>query len=237
MHNFALILSIGTAVGLIWLAWRSPESQRLNLVNAGISALVGALIGARILFAIIHWHNFRTHLIEILHVWSGGYSWFGAFLGAAVGIFIFSFVTKLKLSSLVEELIPLAGLIVVSSWLGCWLSGCAYGEEWLSVLAVPARDEWGRVLNRVPVQLSGALIGLVWMWGLESLGKPRSNVNGRTAAIAILTLGLQFGGLFFLRADPSVQFLGLRGDIWGALILIVVGSVWLLCTFTGRDKE
>ena len=52
--------------------------------------LISGVLGARIYHVISMWNYYINTPLEMVKVWHGGLSFFGAFLGAAVGIYIYS---------------------------------------------------------------------------------------------------------------------------------------------------
>ena len=58
-------------------------------------------------------------------------------------MFILSALWKLPAGKLADALLPLAGAIVISGWLGCMVEPCGYGLPSEAWWAIPGQDEWG----------------------------------------------------------------------------------------------
>lgn len=229
MNIFSLLIGIGAAVGLIWVAYRSPEKQALRNVDTGIVALIGALIGGRVVHVMVNWGYFQEHLVEIPEIWNGGTSGLGALAGSILTIAFLSLFIDRSTGELSDALVPLAATLISATWVGCWLDGCAYGSTVDAWWGLQARDEWGILLPRVPVQLIGAVLTLVFFWLLEFISD-RLPVSGQYAGLALLGISLELFGLSFLRADPIPYWRGMRLDAWGALILTAIACLYLMYT-------
>lgn len=229
MNTFSLLIGIGVAVGLIWVAYRSPEKQALRNVDAGIAALGGALIGGRAVHVMVNWGYFQEHLAEIPEVWNGGTSGLGALAGSIFTIVLLSIFINRSIGELGDALLPLAATLISATWMGCWLDGCAYGATVDVWWGIQSRDEWGMLLPRVPVQLVGAVLTIGLFWALEQI-TDRLPMAGQAAGLALLGLSLELFGLSFLRVDPIPYWRGMRLDAWGALTLIGLACLYLIYT-------
>ena len=219
MAIFSVLLALGAVLGLTWVFYESPVRARETSLNAGIFTLLGALIGARGVYVAFHWAYFKYHLIEIPQVWLGGLTWPGALAGGILGIFILAWVIEIPVGVLADRLLPLLPSLSVAVWLGCWLTGCAYGPE--VVLGIPVKDEWGIWKKRLPLQLIGAMMTVALFWGIERLRhRKQSLIPGLRAVLGLGGLFLILLGSSLLRADPYPLFNGLRMETWAALIFL-----------------
>jgi phosphatidylglycerol---prolipoprotein diacylglyceryl transferase len=229
INIFSLLIGIGAAVGLIWVAYRSPEKLALRYMDAGIAALLGALIGGRAVYVVVNWGYFQEHLVEIPEVWMGGISGLGALAGSILALSLLAIFVNQAVGELGDALLPLAATMTSAAWMGCWMDGCAYGAPVDAWWGLQARDEWGIPLPRVPVQLIGALLTLGLFWSLEQISE-RLPIAGQAAGLALLGLSLELFGLSLLRADPIPTWRGMRLDTWGALSLVCLAALFLAYT-------
>ena len=223
----SLILAVGAAAGLASLAWSASDDARSTNMNSGIWALVGSLIGGRVLYVALHWPYFQNNLVEAIQVYRGGLSWAGALIGGIAVTLLLSKISQRPFGELADMLIPLVFGISISAWLGCWLTGCAYGQPAEAWWALPAMDEWGVIAGRVPVQLIAILLtsGVFW---LTSLRREKPNIPGTTAGRFLLGVSITYFLLTYLRADPIPIWAGLRWDAWAALSFSVIGFAYFL---------
>ena len=158
-----------------------------------------------------------------MQIWLGGLNDAGALAGGVVGIVIAARIRKISPGRLADLLYPLLPPLAVGVWLGCWLSGTAYGLElpagtWW---AVPVQDESGLVSGRLPVQLIAALALLIFYWLLELL-TPMPRPAGWLFSLAASWLSLVNLVASLLRADPAPRWGQLRADTWLNLVLVLL---------------
>jgi prolipoprotein diacylglyceryltransferase len=151
-------------------------------------------------------------------------------LGGLAALVLYSRLARLPLGDLADALLPMLIPLLVGAWLGCWLDGCAYGPLTSTWWSIPARDEWGVVEYRLPVQLLGALLSVGCFWLLEHFTK--NSRPGWYASLGFLGLSLILFGLSFLRADPALAWRGLRLEAWAGLVfaslaLIALAKVYI----------
>jgi phosphatidylglycerol:prolipoprotein diacylglycerol transferase len=227
VYASSVLVGFGATLGLAWIAWQSPPELKIRHLDASLWSLLGALVGGRIAFVLLNWHYYQLNPGEIPLIYLGGFSWVGALLGGLLSLILFAAINRYPLENLVDALLPLVGTLFVSGWLGCWVDGHAYGRLTDAWWGLPAKDEWGIISAREPIQLLGALssltlIGLL-VWGLTQRAPP-----GVTASLGLLGLSLIMLLLSFLRADPDQSRYGLRLGSWMALVVLVISGIALL---------
>jgi phosphatidylglycerol:prolipoprotein diacylglycerol transferase len=234
VYAFSLLVGLGACAGLAWIAWRAPKKEALQRVDAGLWVLFGGLCGGRIVYCAIHWPYYQSQPWEILQVHLGGLSWPGALLGGFVALVLYARLAHVQLGVLADALLPMLVPLAVGAWLGCWLDGCAYGPLTPAGWGIPARDEWGVVEYRLPVQLLGALFIIGCFLLLENFTK--NSRPGLYASLGFLGLSLILFGLSFLRADPAPLWRGLRLEAWAALALAGLALLALLTVYINNRK-
>jgi phosphatidylglycerol:prolipoprotein diacylglycerol transferase len=229
IYSFPLLLGIGSSLGLAWVATRARLRLAQSQLDAGLVVLFASLVGSRLAFAAAHWAYFRSHPLEIVLLPLGGLAWPGAVLGALVGLLTYAALKRQPPLKLADALLPLATALSVSAWLACWLDGVAYGPVLSLRWLVPARDEWGAIAPRLPVQFLGALLTLGLFWLLE-LRQPPEPLPGLLARRWFLCFSLIMLVISLLRADPAPVWLGLRLETWAAMAFLLLAgfALWKL---------
>jgi prolipoprotein diacylglyceryltransferase len=218
---FSLLLALAVVLGLAWITLDSPTRLRSASLNAAAMVLLAALIGGRAAYVTPNWEYFQNHLIDIPQVWLGGLAWPGALAGAILGVFIAARGSEIPVAALADRLLPLFASLSVAVWLGCWVTGCAYGPE--SGWGLPAKDEWGFWKNRVPLQLIGATLTVASFWSVERFRQRKKNLSpGLAASVGLGLLCLILLGASILRADPYPIYFGLRLETWAAIALLII---------------
>jgi phosphatidylglycerol:prolipoprotein diacylglycerol transferase len=220
MQPFSLLLGFGALTGLLLSGWRAPNKETIRYLDAGLVALFGALVGGRSFSVVVNFPYYQAHPAEIYQVWLGGLSGIGALVGGILALIIIAGWWKIPIGLLADTLLPLAGALTVTSWLGCWLDRCSYGFPYSTWWALPARDEWGILANRTPVQLLGATLTLLVIWLLERSSKSFP-IQGLSAGLGFFGISTVLFALSYLRADPAPIWYGLRLDAWGAITLMI----------------
>ena len=224
MQLFSILLGLGALAGLLLAGWRAPQKDRIRYLDAGVLTLLGALIGSRAFTVGVNWAYYQSHPGEIYQVWLGGLSGIGAMVSGLLAVFIIAGWWRIPVVVLADVLLPLAGTLTISVWMGCWMDRCGYGVPSNIWWALPARDEWGVLADRIPVQLLGAISTLILIWLLDRAGK-HLPVQGMGATLGLFGISAVVFILSYLRADPTPVWNGLRLEAWGAIGLMVFASL------------
>lgn len=232
--TFTLWVGLGAALGLWRLAVAAPR-QSAFWVNIGLIVLLLSLVGARLGFVFYNRIYFMAHPFEIPMVWLGGLTWPGAVSGMFLGLVFLAAMypnprtRRISIGWISDQLYPLLPPVVVAAWLGCWQIGAAYGPAapdgaWW---AVPGMDENGVILRRWPVQLTAAVILLVFFVVVERWMKPYK-MPGRLSGTVVFGLLMHFLFFSFVCADPSPYWNNLRLDSWAAIIFLLLFNTYLI---------
>jgi phosphatidylglycerol:prolipoprotein diacylglycerol transferase len=173
--------------------------DQTRTVVATLILLAPALMGARLLFVVTHWHSYRQDPKRVWQAAEGGASMYGGIL-LAVPLSV-PVLSALKLPAWafwdIASFTILVGMIFAR--IGCFLNGCCAGhptDRWLGLRLPDHRGVWER---RVPTQFMEAvwagvvLIGAILLW-------PRMPFDG---ALFLYTVVSYSAGRFFL--EPTRQ--------------------------------
>jgi prolipoprotein diacylglyceryltransferase len=233
VYLYAIFLGVGASMGLLWVAWRVPEEKIRSYLDAGILALLGGLVGGRLLYIGVHWAYFRTVPTEIPQVFLGGLAWPGVLIGGTLALALYAGLKREPMGVFADALLPLVVALILAAWLASWFDGSAYGSVVDAWWALPSLDEWGLVASRLPVQIIGALLTLAIFW-LVDANRSRYFFLGQAAVLAGALLTLVFFALSFLRIDPAPFWNGLRMDAWAALVFFVFASGIMLVEYLSK---
>lgn len=234
---YQISLFIGLLLGLVQLARLAPSAGTAAWLDTGLAVLLGALVGARVVFVAATWPYFRAHPGEILMISAGGLAWPGAMGGAVITAIGIAWAGHVHPGLVGDQLLPLALPVVVSLWLGCWGGGCYYGSAapgaWWALLSP---DEWGRSLARLPLQALGASLSLA-VFALVEVLRTRIRRPGQASSLAWFGLSAVLLGLSFLRADPEQVWRAWRLDSLAGLGFAVLSSLaCVVCFWPGSGK-
>jgi prolipoprotein diacylglyceryl transferase len=246
IKTYALCLLTGIIAATVWASIRL--TKRGGEPGVGLDFAFGAvilgIIGARTYHVLTHlndyfgpgknsWNPFEPG--AVWNVWDGGIAIFGSIIGGAIGILIVSHFTGVRFWSFADALVP--GLLLAQSLgrFGNYFNHELYGQ--------PTTLPWGLQIESTnpayPIGLPAHtlfqptflyeslwnVLGLVVILLLEKQYRLRW---GKLTGLYFMFYGL--GRLWFesIRVDPSDVILGLRSNVWGAIIAMIVGFLILV---------
>jgi len=232
-NAFPWILTLAVVAGLGWLLLPAPTQPRGHpgraavgkpgaSFDAGLAALVGGLLGARLGFALTHTAYFSQDAWEVVRLWRGGLSGPGALLGAVCGVGLYAAAARQPFWPLADSLAAPGLLVAAAAWLGCLADACAYGLPSSAPLPLPRLPGVMQVrLPRWPTQAAGAVACLAMLILVLRKG-PTGMPSGVPALVAALGISLSGLLLSFLRGDPASTLGGMRLEAlgWGFTALL-----------------
>jgi phosphatidylglycerol:prolipoprotein diacylglycerol transferase len=210
--------------------------------------VVAGIAGGRVGYVLANQEYFAENFGEAFYVWEGGLAFHGAFLAGLLALFLYSAYHKLPFLALADTAALGLALGQVFGWLGCLMSGCAYGLEShgatfiLARLSLDLPDIYGVSAPRFATQplasaLSLAIFFLLWAtrrrWPFDY---PFDCTQGRAqdrlfpgfafALYLLLYAGSQFL-LEFARGDEAIYWGPWRVSQWIYLAEAALALVFL----------
>lgn len=153
IRAFGVMVALGF-LGGYWFSTR--EARRTGLVKEEVVgdlllwAIVGGLIGARLVYVGVRWDEFRDHLGDIFKIWKGGIVYYGGLIGGVVAGWLFTRKHNIRFAALGDICMPGVMLGQAIGRFGCLMVGDDYGHEapglpWAIVF--PSRTEPGRLFG------------------------------------------------------------------------------------------
>jgi prolipoprotein diacylglyceryl transferase len=240
VHFYALFILTGIVVATVLADYRLSKRgvAKGTFLDIALWAVPFGILGGRFFHVITHPRDYfyeGADLLAIFRIWEGGLAIYGALILGAVGVYIGTRQAGLRFLTVADAVAP--GILLAQ---GIGRIGNYFNKE---LFGLPTTLPWGLEIdseNRAyPTGLPEGLTfhptflyELIW------------NVVG---ALALIWLGnklkLQWGKVFALyliiyssgrvwiesiRIDPSEIILGLRINVWSALIGIAVGLIIFL---------
>jgi len=122
-----LAILIALAGGLWFAVKKGFEAKKILITLA--SMCVAALIGARLLNALV---NLPAYLQEPTKFWSlsaTGFSLYGGIIMAVITGYLVARKLKIAPFKLADNLVPILGISIATMRIGCFLNGCCFGKE------------------------------------------------------------------------------------------------------------
>ena len=259
IHMYAITMLTGMIVA-VWILthrWKKLGGTFDQVLDVALISIVFGLIGARIFHVLTVPNAYfppNGDPSEILKVWHGGMAIFGALIGGSLAAGIWAHHKKYSLLLLADALAP--GLLVAQAIgrLGNWFNQELYG--------MPTTLPWGLKLNSADAigksqqcytgstcpagtlfhptflyEMIWNLIGAaIIVWGL---GKIASKLKvGMQMAFYLMWYGLGRSWIEMLRINLSSEILGIRTNVWAAIICIILGiALFCYLVFNGQSLK
>jgi prolipoprotein diacylglyceryltransferase len=228
VYAFSLLVGAGASLGMGRVITGAPEERRGRAAAAGFALLLIALAGSRIVYQF-------NHPAAPWGLPLGGLSWGGAMLSGWLALPFAAALAGIPTGRLADLVYPLAATVLTAAWLGCWIDGSAYGPLTDAWYGAAARDDWGNLAVRLPLQLTGALLATVTMAAAD-LVRSKIPRPGLAAGLWLTAAGLQLWWLQSLRADPVPHFNGYPLNLWAAGAVTLLGILFTAQALAGRLK-
>jgi len=159
VHWYGVMVALAFLAGL-WTASRRALRENIapeRIIDLGPWLIVGAIVGARILYVITFWREefAGKPFVETIMVWRGGLVYYGGLMGASLGFILYARIKNLPLWKGADILAPSIALGYVFGRIGCLMNGCCYGR----VCELPWAIQFPNQSNAWHQQLSQGLVG------------------------------------------------------------------------------
>jgi len=232
LYTYGLCVAIAAAVSFALAMNRSAwfGFSREKASDLVFTVFVSGVIGARFLYVALAWDEFRVRPIRMLYFQEGGLIWYGGFVAAVLGGWIFSRLSRMKPLAVLDFFAPLIPLAHAIGRLGCFFNGCCYGK--------PSSSRWavlfpGDTVPRLPVQLHEAVFLVVLSFFLFKV-RLRNPADGRIFFLYLFFYGMGRFVIEFWRGDQN-YCAGATIPQWMSLPLIVLGLAGFLWARTKRS--
>lgn len=233
-YGLFAVIGAAAAVLFVWLSTRKRTNiNRVQLVNIPVVAVLGAFVGAHILYAVtqMHYLAFVVQSPEkVFASWELFFGWFGivfggmVFYGGLIGgllaALIYCKAMKLDFMFYADIYAPAIPLFHAFGRIGCFLGGCCYGIE----------CHFGVMYNgveRFPVQIIECVCNLLLVRFLFYLSKKNLKKGTLLALYLIIYPVIRFT-LEFFRGDEIRGFmLSLSTSQWISIALFIVGIIMM----------
>lgn len=240
IHFYALFILTGIAIAT-WLAdlkLSKRGAPKGTMLDVALWAVPFGILGGRFFHVITHPDDYffeGADLLATLRIWEGGLAIYGAVSLGAVGVFIATRQLGIRFWSVADAIAP--GLLIAQ---GIGRLGNYFNQE---LFGLPTTLPWGlQIPSSNPAYPVGLPEGLIFhpTFAYEMIW----NFSGAALMLLLASrLNLQWGKVFALylviysfgriwieaiRIDPSEIILGLRINIWSALIGLTLGIILFL---------
>jgi phosphatidylglycerol:prolipoprotein diacylglycerol transferase len=109
-----------------WVDTQGPR-MREAMMDMAFYALVGGLVGSRVLFVLVNWKDYARDWTGVFSL-GGGLVFYGGLIGAALAVYFFTRLHRMDFLRLADVAIPTVSLGQALGRLGCYAAGCCWGD-------------------------------------------------------------------------------------------------------------
>jgi phosphatidylglycerol:prolipoprotein diacylglycerol transferase len=109
-----------------WVDTGGPRAREA-LMDLGFYALVGGLVGSRLLFVLVNWKDYARDWSQVFSL-GGGLVFYGGLIGAGGAVYLFARQHGMDFLRLADVMIPTVSLGQCLGRLGCFSAGCCWGD-------------------------------------------------------------------------------------------------------------
>jgi prolipoprotein diacylglyceryl transferase len=236
IHFYALFILLGIVLA-IWLAdhrlrkWGAKGGLALDIALWTVPI---AVVGARIFHVLTHTGDYfypGADLTAVFRIWEGGIAIYGGLIGGAIGAWIGSKQAGLKFWAFADAVAP--GILLAQA-IGRW--GNYFNQE---LFGLPTSLPWGLEIDQFNTAYPDGLpAGVLFhptflyesIWSLAGVAilllidRKYSLRGGKMFSAYLIYYSIGRIWTENLRIDPSEIILGLRTNVWSALLGIGVGT-------------
>jgi len=235
LHFYALFILTGIVLAVLLSDYRLHKrgAERGVMLDIALWAVPFGILGGRLFHVITHPRDYfyqGADLLAILYVWEGGLAIYGALLLGAVGAYLGARQAGIKFWSLADAIAP--GLLLAQA-IGRW--GNYFNQE---LFGLPTDLPWAlEIPSSNPAYPAGFPDGVTFhptfayemLWSLTGVVllliiDRRFNMRfGRLFGLYLVIYSAGRAWIEAIRIDPSEIILGLRINIWSAIVGIIIG--------------
>lgn len=243
MYGVMFFIGVAVACGVAMLIVKRAGIERYDFVYAGVFTMIGAGIGAKLLFIIVSWDAILEY--GIMAAIFGGFVFYGGLLGGIFGLWLYTHMYKLPTLRFFEVGAVVLPLGHAFGRVGCYFGGCCYGMPYDGPFAVTYTHTLGDTplgIPLLPTQLIEAtFLALLFVVQLilfiRFTKKGAENLNGKCVLVYLASYSIFRFVIEFFRGDE------VRGGIasistsqWISLGLFICAVILLVRIINKKEN-
>lgn len=238
---YGIMVALAVLVLVLWALREVRKGAALSyetVINAALVGIPSGIIFSRLLHVIDQWQYYFQHPGQIIG--GSGLTIYGAVLGATLGVWIFSRLSKkFSFGYLADVIAPGIILAQAIGRVGCTLNGCCYGVEcdlpWAIIYTHP--ESFGPIGIPVhPTQIYEIVYNLIVFVVLLRL-RGRFQPDGSLFLIYLTLYSLWRLGIDFIREGTPFLFGLHEAQVISIIVLIITITLMALRTRWVKRKE
>ena len=221
---YGIMVALAVIFLILWMLRAVRKGANISydtVLNAALVGIPSGIIISRLLHVLDYWEYYSQNLGDIIG--ASGLTIYGAVLGAALGIWIYSHFSKQSFGYLADVIAP--GIIMAQAIgrVGCLLNGCCYGLEADIFCAVIYTSPDSFAPIGVPVHPTQIyeIIYNVMLFGVLLLLRGRFKPNGTLFLIYLGLYSVWRFSISFLREGTPFLFELHQAQVIAIIVILI----------------
>lgn len=229
---YGLMVALAVVTVVSWIAWENSKSRIFSsdsLFTVAIIGIISGIVFSKILHVIdklgYYWQN-PSRIIsgEGLTIW-------GAVLGAAIGVWLYSKISRqFKFSVFGDMIAPGIILSQAIGRVGCTLNGCCYGLEshaWYSIIYTDPHSYGPNGIPVLPTQVFEIIYDLI-VFGILVFLRKKLKPDGALFTIYFALYGAWRFVIEFIRDGSPFLFGMHQAQLIGLIVMLITIPIIIL---------
>ncbi|NLP35114.1 MAG: prolipoprotein diacylglyceryl transferase [Clostridiales bacterium] len=245
MYGLMIVLGLFIGIGIAIARHKSNNFKKDDIIFASCYAGIGLVIGAKLLYILTtlpqiikNWDVLVSDINNFYQLLTGGFVFYGGFIGAAIGFYIYCRQYNLNTIKMLDFFAPIIPIIHSFGRIGCFFAGCCYGINYEGLLHIifehsPVAPNG---IPLFPIQLVESASNLSFGIILLFYAKKTERKPGKVIGLYVIYYAIMRFTFEFLRGDIIRGFfLNLSTSQWISFLLLPIG-VWLFFDMKIKKK-
>jgi phosphatidylglycerol---prolipoprotein diacylglyceryl transferase len=218
---YPLIMFAAVAAGALLLRFSQRELRlkSSDKVAIGLGAFCGAMLGAKLPFALTDWEGLRSGAVWF----SNGKTIVCGMVGAYFGVELAKWICEIRIKTGDTFAVPAAGAVAIGR-LSCFAAGCCYGTPTTLPWGVRSQLADGGLVARHPTQIYESMFHVLTALLMIVL-RQNGIWRGQLIKFYIISYLVYRWLTEFIRPEPKI-WLAFTGYQWFAILVIPIFA-WL----------
>ncbi len=252
IYSYGFMLALSFLAG-IYVASRRAKRFGMDppqVLDLSVYIILSAVVGSRLLYVVFHLDEYRN-IVDMFAIWEGGATLYGGLILAVLVSYVYAVKQRLVFLRIADVISPSIALGIMLTRIGCFLSGCCYGQATALPWGVNypagcaayhyserlAQEQSVPVVALHPTQLYASLYGLIIFLVLIFLDRRIGKTGGPFGFFLVLYGISRFALDFFRFYEENMRiFLGLTLNQILSVGLVLIG-VFLLARRTKKSSK
>jgi phosphatidylglycerol:prolipoprotein diacylglycerol transferase len=232
-YGIMVALAVATLVAWALIAVkRGAKVSYDTVISAALVGIPSGIIFSRLLHVIDLWDYYMQHPALIFTRFGEGLTIYGAVLGAALGIWIYSRIRKISFGYLADMIAPGIILAQAIGRVGCTLNGCCYGvgtDAFCAVIYTSPETHAPIGIPVYPTQIFEIIYNLI-IFGVLLLLRKRLRPDGSLFLVYLTFYAAWRLGIDFIREGKPLLFGLHEAQLISIVVLIITITLMALRT-------